>query len=984
MMSTNLKDQTNTNNMHIVGKQRSFTGRVTKFFDDFGFVDDDVFFQLSVVKGGNIHVNDQVYVECQYSEDLPFKWNATKVEIIPQQAPTTVASTYLQHRVMLQQQRDQQPQAQSYYTHDTQLMQQQQQMKLPQSQTQTYQQQEAIQQAYATEYKQQHHPQHQTQSYDDYSTSKQQLLYYSRQQASQTSQQEYSTSSPSPFQQITYTSTPGSAFVSTQILPYAAQQVAAAAAAAVAQIPPTTQQRSVNRSNSSRWDESRNRDESRSRSNREDRKFDDREREREKTRERRVNRERDDHERVDRREKERSDREKDYQRARRSTESPLSIASTSDVSHPGKPLRRRYDPVNIPKFAILKYGAIHIPSDFREVRVNDAFTLDIASIPKPIVYRIVSPKTEKRNENNSSQDTINNSVEEPDKSSTETNKVTISKEPKTVQTNKYAVKVLFVSLPSMNDIYDRVFGSDRDNFTSRNNGEEPNLIATAVRCVKQQTGIDLSTCRRWKRIATFVYDRDDSLRVDVPLEYSYIFMPDVWSLLDTSLKNEVVKNDEIGDENRMVIDESVSLLSTNKTLTTEKVDDCVKNENTGLLASTEGANKCETFDVKNSVSDNVGNSLEVDLTVDYSSFSQPKEVLVDGNEPSPSDNEKDAAVTSSDRTVISQLPESKPSSHSEEADSAFNSSLNVNTACKTSNSEAAPSPSDKHQLLVRLNDLKVAELKTELEKRGIKIKSNIKKSDLIAKLREILLQSIDNDEDENVVLDSVKGNWWAKRIKEESDKKDDQFDSVFADANDLSANASDSHEIDAIGQTKDANEKHEDEDTVEDILRLFHNCNFPLSKKVWNALFGTEEKQYYRSLKEPPHVIDYFKIYAENSSYSAPAANKEVGPIFTKDGNIYDVLQLISQSENDEKIKSDLRDKLTLGEEKIEQQKTQISELESRQKKMNAAIEKQNDEICALKREKEALKSKYDQMRKLFDSTVQNFNDLLKEMKEEN
>ncbi len=33
--------------------------------------------------------------------------------------------------------------------------------------------------------------------------------------------------------------------------------------------------------------------------------------------------------------------------------------------------------------------------------------------------------------------------------------------------NKYGVKVLIISLPSMNDIYDRIFGSD---FDAINNG----------------------------------------------------------------------------------------------------------------------------------------------------------------------------------------------------------------------------------------------------------------------------------------------------------------------------------------------------------------------------------------------------------------------------------------------------------------------------------------------------------------------------------
>ena len=37
--------------------QRVFTGTVTKFHENFGFVDEDVFFQTSVVKGQTPRVN---------------------------------------------------------------------------------------------------------------------------------------------------------------------------------------------------------------------------------------------------------------------------------------------------------------------------------------------------------------------------------------------------------------------------------------------------------------------------------------------------------------------------------------------------------------------------------------------------------------------------------------------------------------------------------------------------------------------------------------------------------------------------------------------------------------------------------------------------------------------------------------------------------------------------------------------------------------
>ncbi|XP_015521013.2 cell division cycle and apoptosis regulator protein 1 isoform X1 [Neodiprion lecontei] len=65
-------------------KQRVFTGTVTKVHDNFGFVDEDVFFQTSAcVKGSNPIVGDRVLVEASYNSSMPFKWNATRIQVLP-------------------------------------------------------------------------------------------------------------------------------------------------------------------------------------------------------------------------------------------------------------------------------------------------------------------------------------------------------------------------------------------------------------------------------------------------------------------------------------------------------------------------------------------------------------------------------------------------------------------------------------------------------------------------------------------------------------------------------------------------------------------------------------------------------------------------------------------------------------------------------------------------------------------------------------
>uniref|UniRef100_A0A4W3JP68 Cell division cycle and apoptosis regulator protein 1 n=1 Tax=Callorhinchus milii TaxID=7868 RepID=A0A4W3JP68_CALMI len=67
-------------------KQRVFTGVVTKLHDTFGFVDEDVFFQLSAVKGKAPQVGDRVLVEATYNPNMPFKWNAQRIQTLPNQS----------------------------------------------------------------------------------------------------------------------------------------------------------------------------------------------------------------------------------------------------------------------------------------------------------------------------------------------------------------------------------------------------------------------------------------------------------------------------------------------------------------------------------------------------------------------------------------------------------------------------------------------------------------------------------------------------------------------------------------------------------------------------------------------------------------------------------------------------------------------------------------------------------------------------------
>ncbi|XP_043273869.1 cell division cycle and apoptosis regulator protein 1-like isoform X2 [Venturia canescens] len=81
---TGVPQQVQSNVQSSSTKQRVFTGTVTKVHDNFGFVDEDVFFQTSAcVKGSNPVVGDRVLVEASFNPSMPFKWNATRIQVLP-------------------------------------------------------------------------------------------------------------------------------------------------------------------------------------------------------------------------------------------------------------------------------------------------------------------------------------------------------------------------------------------------------------------------------------------------------------------------------------------------------------------------------------------------------------------------------------------------------------------------------------------------------------------------------------------------------------------------------------------------------------------------------------------------------------------------------------------------------------------------------------------------------------------------------------
>ncbi|XP_075971593.1 cell division cycle and apoptosis regulator protein 1-like [Anticarsia gemmatalis] len=87
-MNPGMYQNAQSNQSPANAEQRVFTGTVTKTHNDFGFVDHDVFYQTSVCAKGIIpKVNDRVLVEATYNPNMPFKWNATRVQVLPKGGP---------------------------------------------------------------------------------------------------------------------------------------------------------------------------------------------------------------------------------------------------------------------------------------------------------------------------------------------------------------------------------------------------------------------------------------------------------------------------------------------------------------------------------------------------------------------------------------------------------------------------------------------------------------------------------------------------------------------------------------------------------------------------------------------------------------------------------------------------------------------------------------------------------------------------------
>lgn len=517
------------------GNRRSLNGLVTKLVSDgaYGFINDEIFFPQTNVVGGPVGIGDQVYAECEYSANLPIKWNANAVKVLQKANPSVAGSaqpssepmlrqTSQQQDVMNQQQprpfADQsQPVAVTYQQHRQQRNQRQfmdkqqsqpgQQQNLDQSQDRSFRGVQ-VDNFYGGEKKGEN-------------TFNQQQ----QQQQPDTNIQPFQTQSPMGPPNFAFTSQLGSAFVQGhqfQQAPFISHQPSPMVEQQQHLLPnyPMLNQRNNHQnkgmSGPSRFnnqgDKNDRQNNRRNLNNRNDNKFDPRNRGMEQDQSNNSsNSNNNTGNGPGTGRKGRNSRDRSTGRGSRRGSPPArtspapnsSARSTTSVgSDRGIKSRRHYEVLNLPKTHIMTNinsanmkqrcpSSIHVPSDLKEVIVNRHFRLDLKNTPKPLKYSFEKPRSEECVKEVSSNETekVEPNADEPDKivdlNEAQTSEGTglddAAKSLKPQQqtppssksdiklNHKYGVKVILISLPEMDSIYKEVFGQD---FNSYSNGSD--------------------------------------------------------------------------------------------------------------------------------------------------------------------------------------------------------------------------------------------------------------------------------------------------------------------------------------------------------------------------------------------------------------------------------------------------------------------------------------------------------------------------------
>lgn len=575
--------------------RKSVTGFVTKLVGDgatYGFINDEIFFQqTSVVGPGPAAVNDRVFAECEYSAHLPIKWNATSVKIISKAAGQQQQS---QPSAILESDPRRQSRQSSFNQPPPSQPQQQQQQPPQQQQApppmplqtapfnqspnasvaityQQHRQQRQMHRQTLDPTNQQldaginsdlHQDQHQQPRLLDQANNPGEPFYGIANNPPPPFVAQQQTGEMEPFHQDTpmgppklaYTSQLGSAFVQNPMMANSFIPQHPPPPPNMLQQPPPPvpqqqlhhhqqQQHQQQQQQNNQQQQSQNHHNKGARFNNQQDKNDRQNLRRNQRTDgrndqnrRSVDRDRDQQSHNNNRSRQADSRERSANRSNikrddgPSRPSPPARSTTSVSSDRANRTRRHYETKNIPKSRLLIdlngwnmrhrcSSSIHVPSDLKSVIVNQHFRLDIKNTPKPVEFKIEQVEQPKPaiNEENPQQDTNTTSETTGTKAETVTDDSEVSQDktevdaesvssssnikPKKDDTHtppssksdirlnhKYGVKVILISIPELETIYKKIFGENLDSFSSDSKSHQKLDEAISLLCNKGANG----------------------------------------------------------------------------------------------------------------------------------------------------------------------------------------------------------------------------------------------------------------------------------------------------------------------------------------------------------------------------------------------------------------------------------------------------------------------------------------------------------------
>lgn len=1097
---------------------RSLTGFVTKLVGDgaiYGFINDEIFFQQAKVASGPASVGDQVFAECEYSANLPIKWNATSVKIINKVASNDpVVGTQQQQHPMSSDQV-------SFNAQNSNLAYQQQQHRdqgrLVQQQPQHQDQVMAEQQQ-----QQQHAPARllpDPKSGGEFAFASQDPRVGGRllPASINSNPQEPPPVHQSPMGPPNFAFTPqmGPAFVQPNQFvpsPFVGQQQQPGQPPAhmlphqqpqhllphsntpPSQLHHANQQTQHNNQRSTGGRFSNDKGENRQRGNRgnknqdrnDNNKFNDRPRSNDRdgslNRQSKLSKDNKDTKAIGKRD--------DSLPTRPSP--PAHQQGPDRVPKQTMP-RRHYDVQNIPKTTILTNvnaynirqrcpSSVHVPSDLKEIFVNKHFRLDLRNIPKPLRFTIEPPgapettcKVDSPDKSVSSkqQDTdlaSNMSLDDKTENKSSSGESAISTKTDLKMNHKYGVKLLLISLPSFQDIYQQVFGPKLDSFNPESgtrpiisglddviqllcskgsnngysliggkfdpnldgfiagstnkferNGRQPDLIATCKRVVKDQIGLDLSSCKSWTLLSTFIYNnKNDYFSPKASIEYSYIYIPHIWTL------NSVMSDDRI--INQVSVMEPTEGSKDEKVVTNENKDqdqDSEKPEN-GLDSeqNIEDLENLSDDDLKKELSklnisyqdNNTREELISSLKEYHSNQMVSLEAAPANDTPQPSNDEQEQVKDMGQSSEEPQLEEGEVISSAGASDNELEQDDIVSGKRKLQDDESSSTDPKKpcinkevkvelitdafpvrpkdQSLQLSLVSLHETHQPAKYDQFELSVVSNILKETLVQHFSEYIMTAFVEDSKQKK-KDSSSPN--AATASSSTSSQDATSDT---NNNTKSTSKNNTFVDDKTGLTCSFTREypvarylnlaftyfdvnHMGYLQFEDISRLFNNTGLTISKRALASLIGDCDKFNYRAFPDlspklpPTYVYEYPAQFCElpgsvkttdvdgdGISESNITASGET--MFEYKGVLYDLEKLIQEARDAEALRVNMVDRFNFAIENSDKQAEEIHVLEVSRNSLAKAIKSQNDEICDLKRERDSFKKKVRYMDILF------------------